>query len=107
DVRYAAYREALNAGWQSINEVRAQEGLEPVKGGETPRVQVQYQPIDAQPSPQPPSPPAPVPAPAPAPEPSPTPAPAPGDEPAEPVDQGALDLAVVRAQVRRHMRRAA
>ena len=49
DVRYAAYREALNAGWQSINEVRAQEGLEPVKGGETPRVQVQYQPIDAVP----------------------------------------------------------
>jgi HK97 family phage portal protein len=95
DVRYAAYREALNAGWQSINEVRAQEGLEPVKGGETPRVQVQYQPIDAVPSAQPPS------------SPAPAPSPAPGDDPAEPVDQGAIDLAVVRAQVRRHMRRAA
>ena len=95
DVRYAAYREALNAGWQSINEVRAQEGLEPVKGGETPRVQVQYQPINAVPSAQPPS------------SPAPAPSPAPGDDPAEPVDQGAIDLAVVRAQVRRHMRRAA
>src|SRR5262249_27834046 len=36
DVRYQAYGTALNAGWQSINEVRAQEGLEPVEGGEEP-----------------------------------------------------------------------
>lgn len=45
DVRYAAYQTALNAGWQSINEVRAQEGLEPVDGGAEPRVQMQYVPL--------------------------------------------------------------
>src|SRR5260370_32625319 len=40
DVRFDAYGKALNAGWQSINEVRAQEGLMPVPGGEEPRVQM-------------------------------------------------------------------
>jgi HK97 family phage portal protein len=45
DVRYAAYQTALNAGWQSINEVRAAEGLDPVDGGDEPRVQMQYVPL--------------------------------------------------------------
>jgi HK97 family phage portal protein len=45
DVRFAAYQTALNAGWQTVNEVRAQEGLAPVKGGDEPRVQMQYVPL--------------------------------------------------------------
>jgi HK97 family phage portal protein len=60
DVRYAAYQTALSAGWQSINEVRAQEGLQPVDGGEEPRVQMQYVPLSKADEP----PPAPAPAPA-------------------------------------------
>jgi len=51
DTRFTAYQTALNSGWQSINEVRAQEGLEPIDGGEVPRVQVQYVPIDQPTSP--------------------------------------------------------
>lgn len=46
DVRYTAYQTSLNSGWLSINEVRAQEGLKPIDGGEVPRVQVQYVPIN-------------------------------------------------------------
>lgn len=88
DVRFAAYRESLNSGWQSINEVRAQEGLGPVEGGDEPRVQMQYVPLSQANGP---------PEPAPAPEPAP-PAPAP---------DAAMDLEVVRALVRQRMRRAA
>jgi HK97 family phage portal protein len=57
DVRFAAYQNALNGGWQSINEVRAQEGLEPVPGGEEPRVQMQYVPLSAANEPPPAAPP--------------------------------------------------
>jgi len=32
--RYAAHSSAINAGWITINEVRAKEGLPPVKGGD-------------------------------------------------------------------------
>ena len=45
DTRYTSYQTALNAGWMSINEVRGNEGLPPVKGGEEPRVQMQYVPL--------------------------------------------------------------
>lgn len=63
DVRFQAYREALNAGWQSINEVRAQEGLRGVEGGAEPRVQMQYVPLSQAKGPPPPpaiAPPAPA-----------------------------------------------
>lgn len=45
DTRYETYGKALSAGFMSINEVRAEEDLPPVKGGEEPRVQVQYVPL--------------------------------------------------------------
>lgn len=43
--RYAAHDAALNSGWKSINEIRLEEDLPPVKGGEEPRVQAQYIPL--------------------------------------------------------------
>jgi HK97 family phage portal protein len=45
DTRYETYGKALNAGFLSINEVRQEEDLPPVKGGEEPRVQAQYIPL--------------------------------------------------------------
>jgi HK97 family phage portal protein len=45
DVRFVAYRDALQAGWSTINEVRAMEDLPPVEGGDEPMVQIQYQPL--------------------------------------------------------------
>jgi HK97 family phage portal protein len=45
DTRYTAHKTALNAGFKSINEVRQEEDLPPVKGGEEPRVQMQYLPL--------------------------------------------------------------
>ena len=60
--RFAAYREGIAAGVLSPNEARAREGLKPVKGGEEPRMQMQYVPLS-----QPVQQPAPVPAPAPEP----------------------------------------
>lgn len=70
DVRFANYQIALNAGFFSINEVRAMENMQPVPNGDTPRVQMQYVPLaladklaEAQLKPAP----APTPAPAPAP----------------------------------------
>jgi HK97 family phage portal protein len=78
DVRFAAYQTALNAGWQSINEVRAQEGLEPVDGGDEPRVQMQYVPLSAATEPAPP-----------------------------PATDNALDPARLRSLVRQRLRRAA
>lgn len=45
EARYTAHQSALNAGWKSINEVRAEEDLPPVKGGEEPRTQMQYVPV--------------------------------------------------------------
>lgn len=62
DVRYDAYQKSLASGWMSINEVRKLEGLAPMEGGEVPRVQMQYVPID-QPQPEPVAEPAAVPAP--------------------------------------------
>jgi HK97 family phage portal protein len=107
DVRFAAYREALNAGWQSINEVRAQEGLEPVKGGETPRVQVQYVPIDKPATPMPP-PGSPGPG-EPATDPN-APLPEPASPTPEETPQGAsfeIDRLRLRANLRERFRRAA
>jgi HK97 family phage portal protein len=94
DVRYTAYQQALNGGWLSINEVRGSEGLEPVKGGEVPRVQVQYVPIDVATSIQ--GPPAQVPGPGPG---EPTP-PAPS-EPDATSAETTFDAALVRAALRR------
>lgn len=47
DVRATTAKSWLDAGVKAINEVRAEEGLPPVKGGEKPRLQAQYQPLDA------------------------------------------------------------
>jgi hypothetical protein len=92
DVRYTAYQASLNAGWQSINEVRAQEGLEPVPGGEEPRVQMQYVPLSA----------------ANAPPPAADPAPGPADQPPAPATtESAPDPLRVRSLVRDRLRRAA
>jgi HK97 family phage portal protein len=88
DIRYAAYQSSLNGGWQSINEVRAQEGLEPVPGGEEPRVQMQYIPLSA--ANEPPAPAA--------------PAPGPADQPPSPATtESAPDLARVRRMVRQRL----
>lgn len=89
DVRFGAYTQALNAGWQSINEVRASEGLAPVEGGDEPRVQMQYVPLSQANGP----PPAPTPPP---PEPAPD----------APQDQ-AVDPARVRALLRQRLTRRA
>jgi HK97 family phage portal protein len=43
--RSAFYGSALEHGWMTINEVRALEGLQPVEGGEVPRMQMQNVPI--------------------------------------------------------------
>lgn len=45
DVRYEAHKKALQSGIKSINEVRDEEDLPPVDGGEEPRVQAQYVPL--------------------------------------------------------------
>ena len=99
DVRFAAYQTALNAGWQSINEVRAQEGLAPVPGGEEPRVQMQYVPLSATEGPDAPTTPTPAPPPEPAPQAEP-------DAPA-PTNDSAPDSARVRALVRQRLTRRA
>jgi HK97 family phage portal protein len=94
DVRFAAYQTALNAGWQSINEVRAQEGLEPVPGGEEPRVQMQYVPLSAANEPPPAAPP-----PGPA---EPTP-PSEPDPPPDPTAESAPDRLRLRRMVRQRL----
>lgn len=43
--RAAFYQSGLQNGWTTINEVRAREGLAPVAGGDTPRMQSQNVPI--------------------------------------------------------------
>jgi HK97 family phage portal protein len=97
DVRYTAYQQALNGGWLSINEVRGSEGLEPVKGGDEPRVQMQYVPLSAANGP-------PKAAPAPG-------TPTPADPPADPGPpaENQFDVELVRAALLRrdHTRRAA
>ncbi len=45
DERSAFYNAGLSSGWLTINEVRAQEGLPPVEGGDVPRMQIQNVPI--------------------------------------------------------------
>ena len=72
--RNEAHQIALNSGKISVNEARAEDGLPPVKGGETPRVQMQDVPIDKEPE-----------------EPSPP--------PQEPADDDEEDDPVVKAQV--------
>jgi HK97 family phage portal protein len=74
DLRYETHSKALTSGIKSINEVRAEEDLEPVTGGEEPRLQMQYIPLSkvdavlaansaAPPAPAPPAPAPPAPAP--------------------------------------------
>lgn len=83
--RLTAYGEAVGKGIFSPNEVRAMEGKGPVKGGEEPRIQMQYVPMSTVLAP-----PAPAPAPTPAPaEPVGTAPPAPAPKPAK---KGADDL---------------
>jgi HK97 family phage portal protein len=45
DVRFQAYETALRSAWTTINEVRVQEGLQPVDGGDEPHIQMQYVPL--------------------------------------------------------------
>jgi HK97 family phage portal protein len=103
DVRYAAYTQALTAGFKSINEVRALEGDKPVEGGEEPRVQMQYVPLsqateEADPQ-DPPATPAPPPgAPIPPPPEQEQPQPAPAETQSE-----SIDPARVRSLVRRRL----
>jgi len=47
DVRYAAYKDGLQSGFMTINEVRKLEGLPPVDGGDVPYLQQQYWPLGA------------------------------------------------------------
>lgn len=61
DVRFAAYQQGLSGGWLAPNEVRAEEGLPPVEGGDEPRMQSQMIPLsqDTTPAPAPSEPPPP------------------------------------------------
>ena len=45
--RYKAHGEAVKGGWKKINEVRAEEGLLPVVGGDTPYLQQQNYSLEA------------------------------------------------------------
>lgn len=45
DARFTAYSEAIRAGVLTINEARRLEELPPKEGGDTPLVQMQYQPL--------------------------------------------------------------
>jgi HK97 family phage portal protein len=53
DVRFTAYRDALQSGWATVNEVRALEDLPPVDGGDEPMIQIQYQPLSMAGDPKP------------------------------------------------------
>jgi HK97 family phage portal protein len=100
DVRFDAYQKALAAAWLTPNEVRASEGLAPVKGGDEPHIQGQYIPLSqsgAKPAaPAPGAPGAPG-----------APAPKPGEPaPSEPVpdEPGAsIDPATVRLLLRQRL----
>lgn len=89
DVRFTAYQQGLAGGWLAPNEVRAQEGLPPVEGGEEPRMQSQMVPLSTEPA-------------------EPAPAPAPAPEPADDPDETeSINPARVRMLVRERLRRAA
>lgn len=88
DVRYEAYNKGIAGGWISPNEVRAQEGMAPVEGGEEPRMQMQYVPLSQADGP-----------------PAPAVPPAPTEDPPPPTES--LDPARVRRLVRQRLRRAA
>lgn len=70
--RFAAYGEGIKGGVLAPNEARKKEGLPPAKGGEEPRMQMQYVPLST-----------PIEQPAPPPQPTQTPAPAPAPAPAD------------------------
>ena len=89
----------MQSAWQTINEVRAQEGLGPVEGGDEPHIQMQYVPLSM--SGETPA----APAPAPALPAEPASGPAPGNEP-DPAETS-LDGALLRQLVRQRLRRAA
>lgn len=78
--RFNAYGKGITSGVISPNEARAMEGKGPIKGGEEPRMQMQYVPLsqieelNAQNAAKPVGAPAPAPAPAPEPDDEPTPA---------------------------------
>ena len=83
DLRYETHAKALNSGIKSIDEVRGEEDLPPVKGGKEPRLQMQYVPLSMidqlvaqNGTPKPGAPAAPAP-------PAPDPTPAPAEEPVE------------------------
>jgi crotonobetainyl-CoA:carnitine CoA-transferase CaiB-like acyl-CoA transferase len=97
DVRFAAYTQALAAGWMTPNEVRAGEGLDPVDGGDEPHLQQQYIPLSQSGEAQANG----VAVPNPPPEPAPT------APPPEPPPEAELDPALVRALLRHRIRRAA
>ena len=105
DVRYTAYTQSLNAGWQTINEVRANEGLEPVDGGDEPHLQMQYVPLSKINDP-----PAPAPnplLPAGTPKPGEEPPPAPDDSDPDTEASKSIDRARVRALLRQRLDRRA
>jgi hypothetical protein len=84
--RYNAYRAGIAAGVLAPNEARKLEGLGPVKGGEEPRMQMQYVPLST-PVADPTAPP-PAASPAPAPEPEDTDDGGDDDQPDPPEDDG-------------------
>lgn len=87
DLRYQTHARALTSGIKSINEVRGEEDLPPVKGGEEPRLQMQYVPLSMVNGPSGSATPG---APAPAPMPAPMPAPEPesqAEDAAEPAEE--------------------
>lgn len=45
DVRFTAYKTAIQAGFMTLNEARAKEGDAPVEGGDEPLIQSQYVPL--------------------------------------------------------------
>jgi HK97 family phage portal protein len=103
DVRFTAYQQALTAGWISANEVRAQEGLEPVDGGDEPRVQMQYVPLSQADGPPPVAAP-----PEPPPEEGDPPAEEPpAEEPPPPEPEASINPARVRLLLDQRLRRAA
>jgi HK97 family phage portal protein len=90
--RFGAYKEGIAAGVLAPNEARRWEHLGPVKGGEEPRMQMQYVPLST-----------PIADPNAA---APAPAPAPAPEPADDANEGAEDAAKAVADTTRAEARA-